>query len=289
MEKLHGRVAAITGGGSGIGEALGHACAAEGMKVVLGDVEGSAAERVAEELRRAGAEAIGVALDVRDAASVDAFAARTDEAFGACHLLANNAGVVLFRRIVDMELEDWQWILSVNLLGVVHGIHAFLPRMRAHGQGGHIVNTASIAGLVSMGDEGLGAYVASKYGVVGLSEVLRSELAAEGIGVSVLCPGGVATRITESERNRPEELRSRRRRGRSEPARARDDRLETGQDVLPPAAVAARVLRAVREDELYVVTHPGWKSTVDARHAAISVAFASAAARERSTRSAQGD
>ena len=276
MKDLEGRVAAVTGGGSGIGEALARACAAEKMKVAVGDVDGEAAQRVAEELCRAGAEAVGVQLDVRDATSVEAFAERTETAFGGCHLLANNAGVVLFRRVVDMELSDWQWVLSVNLMGVVHGVQAFLPRMRARGQGGHIVNTASIAGLVSMGDSGLAAYVASKYGVVGLSEVLRTELAPEGIGVSVLCPGGVATRITDSERNRPAELRS----SRSGPtAGARGPKLEEAEGILPPAAVAARILRAVREDDLYIITHPDWKPSVDARHQAIAAAFDAAAAR----------
>lgn len=277
MQELAGRVAVVTGGGSGIGAALGRACAVAGMKVVLGDVEAEAAEAIAKQLRSAGHEALGLAVDVRAPEALEALAERTFSEFGACHLLANNAGVALFRRVAEMELADWQWVLSVNLMGVVHGIAAFVPRMRASGEPGHIVNTASIAGLISMGDSGLAAYVASKFGVVGLSEVMRTELAADGIGVSVLCPAGVATRITDSERNRPEELRTGRSAAVPAGAPVLSDRIAAAPGTLAPADVAARVLDAVRADRLYVVTHPEWKAQVDARHAAISEAFEAAA------------
>src|SRR5262245_46424992 len=186
------------------------------MRVVLADVEPAAVEAVAEGLRGGGAEALAVAVDVRDPAALARLADRTWERFGACHLLVNNAGVVAYRPIVDLELSDWRWILSVNLEGVIHGLHAFLPRLRRQGPPAHIVNVASMAGLITLEGAGLGAYAASKYAVVAISETLALELGPEGIGVTVVCPGGVSTRINEAERNRPSELR------RSAPAAAPD-------------------------------------------------------------------
>ena len=156
MRELNGRVAVITGGGSGIGEALGRECASAGMQVVLADVEEESAERVAASLRDSGQRAIGVAVDVRDPASVEALAERTYDEYGACHLLANNAGVVLFRRAEEMEIGDWTWVLQVNLMGVVHGVSAFLPRMRAQGDECHIVNTGSVGTCLHRRSRGMG-------------------------------------------------------------------------------------------------------------------------------------
>jgi NAD(P)-dependent dehydrogenase (short-subunit alcohol dehydrogenase family) len=280
MKELRGRVAVVTGAGSGIGAALARLCAGEGMRVVLADVERAAVESVAEDLCRGGAQAAAEVVDVRDPAALAAVAERTFATFGGCHLLVNNAGVVVYRPAAELELADWRWVLSVNLDGVIHGLLAFLPRMRAQGGPAHIVNTASIAGLLPVPGAGLTAYAASKYAVVGISESLRAELAPEGIGVSVVCPGGVATRIDESERNRPAELRTG---AASTPAgkaapMARE-RAEGTERFLPPEAVALRILQAVREDELYVITHPEWLPLVRERHAAIEAAFARAAAR----------
>jgi NAD(P)-dependent dehydrogenase (short-subunit alcohol dehydrogenase family) len=272
----------VTGAGSGIGAALARRCAAEGMRVLLADVERAAVFAAAEGLRRGGASAEAAELDVRDPAALVRLADLAFDRCGGCHLLVNNAGVVTYREIADLELADWRWVLSVNLDGVFHGLHAFLPRMRAQGAPAHVVNVASIAGLVPLEGVGIGAYAASKYAVVAISEVLRTELAPHGIGVSVVCPGGVATRINEAERNRPAELR------RSAPAPAPDlervaaastARLERPEAFLDPDEVAEQVLAAVREDELYVITHPGWLSLVRERFAAIEAAFARAAAR----------
>ena len=281
MKELRDRVAVVTGAGSGIGAALARRCAAEGMSVVLADVERGAVDGVADDLRRGGARVEAAAVDVRDPAALVRLADLTFERFGGCHLLVNNAGVVAYRPIAELEIPDWRWILSVNLDGVIHGLHAFLPRMRAQGVPAHVVNTASMAGLMPMEGAGLGAYAASKYAVVAISEILRSELARDGIGVSVVCPGGVATRINEAERNRPADLR------RAAPSPPMDfarvagagARLERPETFLAPDAVAERILAAVREDELYVITHPGWLPLVRERHAGIEAAFARAAAR----------
>ncbi|MCZ6785120.1 MAG: SDR family NAD(P)-dependent oxidoreductase, partial [Proteobacteria bacterium] len=178
MEKLTGKVAVVTGGGSGIGEALARAFAGEGMHVVVADIEGEAAERVAREVRGTGARALAVRTDVADAESVRALADAVYAEFGAAHVLCNNAGVLLMGSAVGASVGDWQWVLSVNLMGVVHGVDAFLPRMRAQQGEAHIVNTSSVAAL-----GGGGPYGASKAAVLAFSEALHRELADEGIGV----------------------------------------------------------------------------------------------------------
>ena len=279
----HNRVAVVTGAGSGIGAALARACAAEGMRLALADVESNSVERVAGELRAGGAEAFGMPVDVRDAKAVEAFADRTFGAYGACHLLVNNAGVVLYRPIAELALGDWRWVLSVNLEGVIHGLHAFLPRMRAQGPPAHVVNTATMAGLIPLRGTGLGAYAASKYAVVSISETLRMELEPEGIGVSVVCPGGVTTRINESERNRPAELRQHT--TAAVPAfselREASRGLENRDNIISPDDAAQRILAGVRANELYVATHSEWLPLVRERHAAVESAFERAAQRER--------
>jgi len=283
MRELSGRVAAITGAGSGIGAALARSCAAAGMHLALADVESNSVEHVAAGIRAGGGEAFAMPVDVRDAKAVASFAERTWDAYRACHLLFNNAGVVLYRPAVELELADWRWVLSVNLDGVIHGLHAFLPRLRAQGGPAHIVNTASMAGLIPLRGAGLAAYAASKYAVVAISETLRLELEPDGIGVTVVCPGGVQTRINESERNRPSELR---------PAsavpppdldrlRQTSQGLERSDNALTPEQTAERILAAVRENELYAITHPEWLPLVRERHAALEAAFERAAARVR--------
>jgi NAD(P)-dependent dehydrogenase (short-subunit alcohol dehydrogenase family) len=279
MQELNGRVAVVTGAGSGIGAALGRRCAEAGMSVMLADVEAGPLEEVAGAIRETGAAVETAVLDVRDAAAVEGLAARTWEAFGACHLLVNNAGVVLFRPASKLTLADWEWVLSVNLHGVVHGLTAFLPRLRDQGGEAHIVNTASINGLLPMAGTGLAAYAATKYGVVAISESLRVELERDGIGVSVVVPGGVATRITQSERNRPEALRD----GPTPPA-PRDragakGRLERPESRLAPEEVADRILEGVRENAFWIVTHPGYLEELRARHREIEAAFERAARR----------
>jgi NAD(P)-dependent dehydrogenase (short-subunit alcohol dehydrogenase family) len=279
MRELGERVAVVTGGGSGIGEGIAHACAAAGMRVVIGDVEQAAAARVADDLLASGAEALALGCDVSKRAGLDALADATWSRFGGCHLLCNNAGVLVQGALQDMREEDWSWVLDVNLRGVVNGVHAFVPRMLAQGGPGHIVNTASMCGLVVLPN--LGVYTTSKFAVVGLTEALRQDLAPHGIGVSVLCPAGVATRIGEAERNRPggarhtEDLTT----GIREQVHEEPDQPQ--EVVLEPREVGEMVLDAVREDELYVVTHSSWRPLVERHYQQLLGAFDRAAQRGR--------
>ena len=196
-------VAVITGAASGIGRGLAERFAAEGMKVVLADVEETALAELEAGLKAKGATVLTVRTDVSNATEVENLAARTLDVFGAVHILCNNAGVVCSRPVWEHTLADWEWVLGVNLWGVIHGIRAFVPHMLAQGDECHIVNTASILGLV--GGSGEGIYKVSKHGVVALSETLAAELAQKeaNIQVHVLCPGWVRTGILDSDRNRP--------------------------------------------------------------------------------------
>jgi len=202
MQQLAGKTAFITGAASGIGLALATAFAGEGMKVMLADIESAPLDRAVEALRASGAEVRGVVCDVADPVSMDDAADAAFRAFGNVHVLCNNAGVAAGGGIEQISIESWRWVIDVNLMGVVHGIKSFLPHIRRHGEGGHIVNTASMGGM----NAGLGfsPYSASKFAVVSMSEGLAWQLAPDGIGVSVLCPSYVRTRIGESGRNRPE-------------------------------------------------------------------------------------
>jgi NAD(P)-dependent dehydrogenase (short-subunit alcohol dehydrogenase family) len=278
MRELAGRTAFVTGGGSGIGLALGRAFAEAGMKVMLADVERAALDSALESLDNFGPNVRGVACDVADPDSVERAAQATYEAFGKVHVVCNNAGVAAGGGIDQISLDNWRWVIDVNLMGVLHGIRSFLPHIRSHGEGGHIVNTASMAGM----NAGLGfsPYHASKFAVVAMSEGLAGQLRPLGIGVSVLCPSYVRTRIGESGRNRPEHYG---------PAQAPDPASPAGMLVaeiakrlqagLDPAEVAARLLAAIRENELYVFTHPNMREEVDERFAAIQAAMDKVAVR----------
>jgi NAD(P)-dependent dehydrogenase (short-subunit alcohol dehydrogenase family) len=250
MEDLEGKVAFVTGGASGIGLAMAQCFAREGTKVVLADIEVGALEKAEEGLRSSGAEVIGVACDVSDHASVVAASERAHEAFGRVHVLCNNAGVAPAGEIDATTPADWQWGLGVNLMGVVHGIQVLVPKIKAHGEGGHVVNTASIAGLVALPT--LGIYTASKYAVVGISETLRGELAPHGIGVSVLCPSFVNTRLHESHRNRPAALST----GSEEANEFMTQMLSTATD---PQVIGERVVRGVKRGDFYILPHPDVK------------------------------
>jgi NAD(P)-dependent dehydrogenase (short-subunit alcohol dehydrogenase family) len=269
VRDFRGKAAFVTGGASGIGLALGRAFAKVGCRVMLADIEEAALADAVRSLERIGPEIRGVVCDVADSASVEAAAEQTSAAFGRVHILCNNAGVAGGSGIDDISLASWRWVLDVNLMGVVHGLRAFLPHMRGHLEGGHIVNTASMAGMLSDGGMGLSPYTASKYAVVALSEGLRAELEPHGIGVTVLCPGFVQTRIAEAGRNRPARY------GTHAPvasprSAAIAELVRTGID---PKAVAERVLAAIRDDELYVFTHPEYRQAVEARFAGILAAF----------------
>ena len=205
MRELKGKVAVVTGAASGIGRAMAERFAREGMKLVLADVEEAALAGAHAALIGAGAEAIAVRTDVSKWEQVEALAARAFEAYGAAHVLCNNAGVAAGGVCWEVPHADWEWVLGVNQWGVIHGIRAFVPRMLAQGQG-HVVNTASVAGLVTA--PGMGTYCATKHAVVAISECLHLDLAVTGnsskVQVSGLCPAWVKTNIADSERNRPE-------------------------------------------------------------------------------------
>jgi NAD(P)-dependent dehydrogenase (short-subunit alcohol dehydrogenase family) len=252
MEDLRDKVAVITGGASGIGRAVADRAAAEGMKLVLGDIEQGALEAAVDALSGNGAEVLGVVTDVSDASSVQALRDRALERFGAVHLVHNNAGIGLAGPIWEISEEDWRWILGVNLWGVIHGVHTFTPLLIEQGEG-HIVNTASIAGLIAA--PFLGPYNATKQAVVAISETLFKDLQgiASPVGVSVLCPGFVQTRIAEAERNRPDWAPA----PQAEDAEAMRGLVQSLVDSgLPPAAVADRVIDAVRTNTFYILTHP---------------------------------
>ena len=211
----------------------------------MADLDERGMAATVEAIRSRGGEALAVRADVSDLAQVQALADRAFGAFGRVHILCNNAGVAVWGGLESATHRDWQWVLGVNLWGVIHGLQAFLPRMIAQGEGGHILNTASMAGLVA--SQGLGVYNTSKYAVVGLSETLAKDLRPYGIGVSVLCPMGVATQIRASERNRPPALRN------EAPGGAEPVAL-MGR-TLAPETVAAMAIAAIRENRLYVITH----------------------------------
>jgi NAD(P)-dependent dehydrogenase (short-subunit alcohol dehydrogenase family) len=251
MDPFSGRVAVITGGAGGIGMAMARAFAARGARLVLADLDDAALGRAAAALRAEGATVHGVRTDVGDRAQVEALADETFRRYGAAHVVCNNAGIALFGEIASATHKDWEYTMRVNFWGVVHGVEAFVPRLIAQKDGGHVVNTASMAGLVGM--QWLGIYCASKFAVVGLTEALHRELAPHGIGVSALCPMIVATDINaNSLRHRPADLRN---------ADHTDvpPNVEAGTmvgSVIPAAEVARRVVRAVDRRDLYVLTHP---------------------------------
>jgi NAD(P)-dependent dehydrogenase (short-subunit alcohol dehydrogenase family) len=265
MKDFKSRVAVITGAASGIGRALAERCAREGMKVVLADVEPGALAEAEANLQAGGGTALAVRTDVSQAKDVEALAQKTLEAFGAVHLLCNNAGVATSGTVVwESSLTDWEWVIGVNLWSVIHGVRTFVPIMLAQDTECHIVNTASMSGLISFPRGSV--YAETKHGVVTLSETLHHELAERGgkVKVSVLCPGLVKTRIMDCARNRPERLAATAPMGPVEAAgwETLRQQLQTG---MPPAQVADAVFQAIREERFYILTHPAGKDWIRAR------------------------
>lgn len=271
MQELAGRVAVITGAGSGIGAAMAWRFARAGMKIVAADVDEAALAALCAQLGDAGHAAIGVRTDVACAADVEALAERAYAAFGAVHLLCNNAGVVpsgRYRAVWEFPLEDWRWALDVNLYGVIHGLRSFIPRMLAAGDAGHVVTTASVAGFIS--GSGSAVYSAAKHAAVRVTEALYASLRERDapIGVSLLCPGLVNTRIYESERNRPGSLRPADGPApESEELQAIAARLYA--EAMSPEEVAEMACQAVLDERLYVLTTDSFDDAIRERMEAI--------------------
>ena len=270
MREVAGKVAFITGGASGIGLAMARSFSAAGMKVAIADIEEQALAQAAASFAPTNAELITLRVDVTDRDAMARAADETERAFGKVHVVCNNAGVGIAGPMEQVSYADWDWVVGVNLHGVINGVQTFVQRIMAHGEGGHIVNTASLAGQVAV--PGLSVYNTTKFAVVGLSETMRAELAIRNIGVSVLCPGFVNTNIFASERNRPDALRTQ---PNSDPEpmdlAAYEKFLDT---MLDPSIVGDMTLHAIQHNEAYIFTHPQTAAGVSSRLTEIEASVA---------------
>ncbi len=248
MREVEGKVAFITGGGSGVGLGMAKAFVGAGMRVVIADIR---EDHLEEAMAVLGGNAHPIRLDVTDR---EAFARAADEAervFGKVHVLCNNAGIMLFSDMTEATYQDWDWVLGVNLGGVVNGVVTMVPRIKAHGEGGHVVNTASMAAFIA--GPGVGIYTTAKFAVLGLSDSLRWDLLPHGIGVSVVCPGLVNSKIYESDRIRPAALATDVGPANEELVRTLPSLYEAG---MSPDVIGDKVLRAIQRNQFYVFTHP---------------------------------
>jgi NAD(P)-dependent dehydrogenase (short-subunit alcohol dehydrogenase family) len=268
MNPFRDRVAVVTGGAAGIGAALARAFAERGARLVLADIDDSALAAAAQRLEDDGASVLAVPTDVGERVQVEALAEAAWRRFGAVHFVCNNAGVGVFGEIAHARPSDWDYTMRVNFWGVAHGVQVFVPRLLAQRAGGHVVNTASMAGLVGM--QWLGIYCASKFAVVGLTEALARELKPHGIGVSVLCPMIVDTQINaNSERLRPTALGGT---GKAAPPAANQPPMAGG--VIAPEEVAQRVMRGIERGDLYILTHPEQRDLLRRRAERLDAMFA---------------
>ena len=273
MEDVAGKTAFITGGASGMGLGMARAFARNGMKVVIADIRQEALDEAMEDFSRTNLAVHPIRLDVSDRAAYAEAADEAERVFGNIHLLCNNAGIGVTGPIKDATYDDWDWLKSVMLDGVINGVQTILPRMRRHGEGGHIVNTASMSGTFASGDAGI--YITLKYAVVGMAEALRWELKDENIGVSAFLPGGVRTNIFNSHKLRPA--------GMATGYAAQDAQKEALADDFrnaPPGSpfaaisidideVGLRVLRGIRRNDLFIISHPEFREGIEARNAAL--------------------
>jgi NAD(P)-dependent dehydrogenase (short-subunit alcohol dehydrogenase family) len=266
MKDFQGKVAVVTGGASGLGRAMAQRFAREGMGVVLADVQQDALDRTVAEFGAAGHTAIGVRCDVAKADQVDALRDAALKRFGKVHVVCNNAGVAPGGLAWESTVADWEWCLGVNVYGVIHGIRSFVPAMLAHGEEGHIVNTASVAGLIS--PPGMAIYCVSKHAVVTLTECLHHDLASktDKVKASVLCPAYVPTAIADSERNRPAGLRNPER-ARSPEQIAREEQLRkaVSSGRITAEQVGDRVFEAIRDEHFYILPHQKIKGAIETR------------------------
>jgi len=278
VKDFQGRTAFVTGGASGIGLALARTFLDRGMNVMLADVEREAMDAALHSLSNHGDRVAGVIADVSLGEALQDAAEKTFATFGNVHLLCNNAGVSRAGALDAISLSDWDWVIGVNLYGLIHGLRIFVPHMKAHGEAGHIVNTSSMAALTpkALG----GVYAATKYAIAGISEVLEDELKDTAIGVSVLCPGFTRTNMPDNGRNRPARF------GgafdvMSDPALAARNKfyLDQAAKGLDPLDLAALVMRAIENNELYIFTEPGRKPEVASKFATLLHNFDDAAAR----------
>ena len=269
MKDVAGKVAFITGGASGMGLAMAKSFSAAGMKVAIADIEQAALDTAIASFGPTNADVIALKADVADREAMARAADATEEAFGKVHVVCDNAGVAVGGAMDQMSYQDWDWVINVNLHGVINGVQTFVERIKSHGEGGHFVNTASMAGHIAI--PGLGVYNTTKFAVVGMSETMRADLAQHDIGVSVLCPGLVNTNIFDSGRNRPEDLQAE-----TDTASSllmagltdteRDARMiELMQSALEADVVGDMVLHAIVDDEFYIFTHPEIEGAVTTR------------------------
>jgi NAD(P)-dependent dehydrogenase (short-subunit alcohol dehydrogenase family) len=270
VKEFAGKVAVVTGAGSGMGRAFARRFAREGMKIVAADIETGALDQAVGELLASGAEAIGVAADVSSFQAVRELADAAVAAYGRVHVVCNNAGVegYLDGAIWEATSNDWQWTLGVNLMSVVHGVRVFVPLLLAQGEEGHVVNTVSMTAVTA----GRNMYGITKHAVLALTEVLHADLRERGapIGVSALCPGIIATNLFHGSRNRPQELRDHTPAPGAERGRGLRERMHARlAEGMPPAEVADQLIEAIREDRLYVLTDHDWDEQISERSANI--------------------
>lgn len=266
---FRGKTVFVTGGASGIGLSMARAFGHAGMNVVVADIDEKAAKAAAEKLGAEQVKAAAVRCDVSERANVRAAALEALAAFGKIHVVCNNAGVAIGGPAGTIGERDWDWIIDVNLKGVVYGIETFVPLIRSHGEGGHIVNTASMAGMIA--PPGMEPYCATKFAVVAMSEGWAAQLAPEGIGVSVLCPGFVRTRIHESGRARQDKYGGA---GAADPlGNGPSEAAQAVMSGIDPDIVGARVLEAVKAGETYIFTHPNMREYIQMRFAGIMAGF----------------
>jgi NAD(P)-dependent dehydrogenase (short-subunit alcohol dehydrogenase family) len=265
MKQFKERVAVVTGGASGIGHAMALRFAREGMHVVLADIEQAALDNAKAELQALGTKILAVRTDVSKAQDVEALAEQTLRQFGAVHVVCNNAGVAPGGLLWEHSVKDWEWALGVNVLGVIHGVRVFTPILLRQGVEGHIVNTASVAGLLSL--PGMGLYCVTKHAVVTLTECLHHDLVqhSDSVRCSLLCPAYVPTRISDSERNRPSDLRDARPKSKEDLEREATLRHAVQSGRISAEQVAERVFEAVRDRRFYILPHQKIKGAIETR------------------------